>query len=112
MQARYAGITQEIRSRVDAHVQPVVRIASSWEKTEKGGKAKWAVEARRLIEHFPACQAVEWVDARNRVRWAVSRDEGRVSEGMRAFPDKEKLRILNAARDAAYAADFQPGKRS
>ena len=100
IQARNASITQEIQSRIEAHFQPVIRIASAWEKTAKGEEKRngsprrddsWSISPR--VRRWNG-----WI--RNFAfagRW--QKMKGRVSEGMQLFPDKELLRVLAAARD-------------
>ncbi len=101
----------EIQDHMNLLVMALERMAGRWDKSGRPTRALWENDAALYVRHYAGFEAIEWVDASLRERWAVT-SGGNVRSGPGVVKQIEKdLRKDGAPGKAlvSYAVELGPG---
>lgn len=82
--AQAVKLRESIIERVGDQLVPVVRMASRWRDYGRPGFGYWKADAKVIMRHFPAYDAMAWIDSGFQTRWVVHKDSAFVDQPLNA----------------------------
>jgi len=107
-EATFVSVASELERRMEGQIGALVRLAARWEGSEGAAGERWQTDARRLLEHFPSFQAIEWVGPHLTVRWVAPLEGNQAALGLDLGFEARRREALEAARDAMIAVATRP----
>lgn len=87
------GVSERMQSLIISQKRMVER----WESQKRTPEKNWREDAKNYIDGFPALKVMEWVDTRNRIRWAEPIEGNEKVIGLNIGYDEDRKKILEHA---------------
>jgi two-component system NtrC family sensor kinase len=94
------SVHNEIMTQVHSRIFSLVRMAKRWEIEGKPSREAWESDAELYVSHFPAVQAVAWVDPSLRVQWVAPLEGNETAQDLDLGVGERQRSALELARNS------------
>jgi two-component sensor histidine kinase len=93
------ALVNDISEALEPQVLALVRMAERWRRGGGISRSEWEADAKLLVEHSAAYQAIGWVDPSFHVRWIVPLEGNEAARGVNLGFEQRRRTALEVARD-------------
>ncbi|MBI3876186.1 MAG: PAS domain-containing protein [Verrucomicrobia bacterium] len=88
----------QIKAQLQVRLQSLERLARRWETRGHADRADWEYDAHLYLGHYPDCQAIQWLDATNRLQWIVPTEGNEAAQNLQLDADRSVKQGLARAK--------------
>lgn len=97
------SLARQLEIALHNEVEGLAHIAHLWNSRNRLPREDWEQEAELAIQHFPAFQSVQWIDADLRIRWLLPLQGNEAALGFQLTPKHPNHALAIQARDTGKA---------